>query len=53
MAQAVSDPALAAELVATGRRVLAKKHHPDAGGDTATMQTVNAVALWLRGQVPQ
>jgi len=47
------DPALAAQLISTGLRVLAQKFHPDKGGDTATMQKLNAVAAWLRLVVPQ
>lgn len=35
-------------LVGAGLRALARKHHPDVGGDTATMQEVNAAAAWLR-----
>ena len=47
------DPGLAAEAVQAGIRALAKRHHPDLGGDTRTMQRVNSVAEWLRSQVPQ
>ena len=43
------DPALASRIVAAGLRTLAKKHHPDAGGDTDTMQLLNATADWLKG----
>ncbi len=32
------------ELVEAARRVLSKRYHPDAGGDTATMQRINAAA---------
>ena len=32
------DPALAAEIVTTGWRTLAKKHHPDIGGSTGVMR---------------
>jgi uncharacterized protein (DUF3820 family) len=42
---------MAAELVTAGYRVLALKHHPDHGGDTAMMQLVNRAAGWLRGRV--
>src|SRR5437899_3322785 len=37
----------ALSLIAAGKRSLARVHHPDAGGDTATMQSVNAVSDWL------
>jgi hypothetical protein len=47
------DPALAAQVVATGLRTLARKHHPDVGGDTAVMQRLAATADWLKAQVPQ
>jgi hypothetical protein len=47
------DAPLATAIVSAGQKMLAKKHHPDAGGDTRTMQTVNAVADWLKAQVPQ
>jgi hypothetical protein len=47
------DPVLAGEIVTTGWRALAKKHHPDIGGDTGTMQRLNATADWLKTQVPQ
>ena len=43
------DVALASRIVAAGLRTLAKKHHPDAGGDTDTMQLLNATADWLKG----
>jgi len=33
-----------AELVEAARRVLAKRHHPDAGGDEETMRAINAAA---------
>jgi hypothetical protein len=47
------DPTLASDIVAAGLRTLAKKHHPDTGGDTTTMQRLNAAAEWLRRTVPQ
>jgi hypothetical protein len=45
------DPDLAAALVASGLRALAKKHHPDVGGDTAVMQRLNAVVAWLSAHI--
>jgi len=47
------DPALAARVVAAGLHKLAREHHPDVGGDTATMQRLNAVVEWLKAMVPQ
>ena len=47
------DPSLASTIVAAGLRTLAKKTHPDVGGDTSEMQRLNATADWLRTQVPQ
>jgi hypothetical protein len=35
------------ELVAAGRQLLAKRHHPDVGGDLATMQRYNCTADYL------
>lgn len=40
------------ELVQAGRRSLARKHHPDAGGNTATMQAVNVASDWLLEALP-
>ncbi len=37
-------PGAPAELVEAARRVLAKRHHPDAGGDEETMRAINAAA---------
>jgi len=37
-----------AELVAAAYRTLAKLYHPDAGGETAHMQRINAAAELLR-----
>jgi hypothetical protein len=45
------DVSVAADLVAAGLRSLAKRHHPDSGGDTKTMQLVNATADWLKAAV--
>jgi hypothetical protein len=38
-------------IVSAGYRVLAARHHPDHGGQTAAMQDVNAAAAWLRRQL--
>ena len=43
--------AMVEELVSTGYRKLAQVHHPDHGGETRTMQLVNAAAEWLRAAV--
>ncbi len=44
-------PGAPAEAVKTARRRLARRHHPDAGGEHATMAAVNAaadtLAAWL------
>jgi len=45
------DPDMAMDLVAAGKRALARQHHPDTGGDTATMQRLNATADWLKASV--
>jgi len=37
-------------VIAAGLRALAKEHHPDRGGTTATMQAINAAAEALRDQ---
>lgn len=36
------------ELITSGLRTLAKKHHPDVGGDVQVMQRINHAADWLR-----
>jgi hypothetical protein len=47
------DPDLARSLVTAGLHALARKYHPDtAGGDTATMQRLNATADWLKARLP-
>jgi hypothetical protein len=43
------DREIASNIVAAGLRALSKKHHPDVGGDTKTMQRINAAAAWLKG----
>ncbi len=37
------DIPLLIELMEAGRRSMAKSHHPDHGGDTATMQRINRI----------
>lgn len=44
---------MASTLIDTGYRTLALKHHPDHNGTTATMQTVNAAADFLRDAAQQ
>jgi hypothetical protein len=39
------------EVITSGYRAAARKHHPDAGGDVAAMARVNAAMEWLRAQV--
>jgi hypothetical protein len=45
------DADLALDIVSAGLKTLARKHHPDSGGDTATMQRLNRVADWLKASV--
>jgi hypothetical protein len=42
---------MAESIIATGYRTLALEHHPDRGGSTQTMQSVNEAATWLRRAV--
>jgi hypothetical protein len=42
---------VALKLIALGYRALIQAHHPDHGGSTATAQTVNRMAEWLRRHV--
>jgi hypothetical protein len=42
------DPAIAQEVIRAGYRQLALKHHPDHGGETATMQRLNGTVEALR-----
>jgi hypothetical protein len=44
---------VAEELIGAGLRALARRHHPDVGGDLVTMQRVNAAATWLRGRLQE
>ena len=46
---ACPDPEAVQALVKAGLKTLARKHHPDAGGDLLKMQRLNAAADWLRG----
>lgn len=41
-------PGAPPELVQAAYRIMAKRTHPDAGGDTAAMQTINAAVKLLR-----
>jgi hypothetical protein len=50
---ACPDARLATDIVALGFKQLAKRLHPDVGGNTRTMQVLNAAAEWLKAQVPQ
>ena len=43
--------AMVEEIVSSGYRRLSQVHHPDHGGETKTMQMVNAAAEWLRATV--
>ena len=44
-------PEVADELVGAGLRSLARKYHPDMGGDSRRMVEVNNAADWIRAQV--
>ncbi len=41
----------AMEIISAGRRAAAKRHHPDVGGNTSTMSSVNATCDWLEEQI--
>jgi hypothetical protein len=45
------NPKVVEALVAAGLRALARKYHPDAGGNHDDMVAINEAASWLRGQV--
>ena len=47
------DGDVAARIVEAGRRALATKHHPDIGGDDATMTRINATADRLLAGLPR
>lgn len=38
----------ALEVISAGLRTLARAHHPDLGGETAVMQSINIAVGWLR-----
>ncbi len=42
---------VASEIVEAGRRALARKHHPDAGGNVVVMRDVNSLADRLLEQI--
>jgi hypothetical protein len=44
------EDAQARELIEAGYRALAKKYHPDKGGDVRRMQEINATMERLRGR---
>ena len=41
---------VAEQLVTAGLHALARRHHPDVGGNVRTMQDVTTVASWLRAR---
>lgn len=41
-------PEVAAAIIGAGVKVLARRHHPDVGGDVEAMQQINATADALR-----
>ena len=53
MRHACPDPELAVDLVGAGLRSLAKRHHPDKGGDPDLMKKLNSTADWLKARVLQ
>lgn len=44
------NPDVAYEIVSTGLRYLARKHHPDVGGTHDTMVALNNCADWLKAR---
>lgn len=44
------NPDVAYDIVTTGLRHLARKYHPDAGGDHETMVALNNCADWLKAR---
>jgi hypothetical protein len=49
--RAVPSRDVAEDLIEAGRRALARRHHPDHGGDHDEMVNANNAADWLRDQV--
>jgi len=47
------DLILARHVIDAGFRVLAKTHHPDAGGDVKAMQKLNSTVTRLRRQLEE
>lgn len=43
-----ADQSWTERVITAGYRELSKRHHPDAGGDTADMQKLNAAVEFLR-----
>ena len=48
--RSIVNPAIIDELVGAGVRTLAKKYHPDCGGDHQRMIAINAAAEWVKQQ---
>lgn len=48
--RACPHPEVARQVIATGLRHLARRHHPDVGGDHEKMVALNACADWLNEQ---
>jgi hypothetical protein len=46
-----ADTDLLCELIDAGYRALAKKHHPDTGGEAEAMRRLNRLAEELRNQI--
>jgi hypothetical protein len=49
--RAAPAPDTVDELVGAGLRSLARRHHPDVGGDAERMKDLNHAADWVRAQV--
>ena len=45
------SPELASDLITAGFKILAKKLHPDVGGNHEKMLALNSVAEWLRSRL--
>ena len=45
------SPALALEVVSTGRHILSKKHHPDLGGSHEAFVRLTHVSAWLKATI--
>jgi Putative quorum-sensing-regulated virulence factor len=51
LASGAGSKEIALKIIGLGYRALIQAHHPDHGGSTATAQTINRMAEWLRRMV--